>query len=78
MKSENQIILRCKQPIKNGKPLQCLLPFSYSVGERNILQTVLFSLFSHHVLNALESDNISNKVYVLGHKYILGLYQSSF
>ena len=47
MKSENQIIVRCKhkQPIKTEKPLQCLLPFSYRVGERNILQTVLLSFF---------------------------------
>ena len=41
MKSENQIIVRCKQPIKIEKPFQCLLPFSYSVAKRNILQTVL-------------------------------------
>ena len=27
MKSENQIIVRCKQPIKIEKPLQCLLSF---------------------------------------------------
>ena len=45
MRSENQIIIRCKQPIKIEKPLQCLLTFSYSVGERNILQTVLLSFF---------------------------------
>ena len=33
MTSENQGIVRCKQPIKIEKPTQCLLPF-YSVGER--------------------------------------------
>ena len=43
MKSENQIILQCKQPIKTEKPLQRLLPFSYSVGEKNILQNVFLS-----------------------------------
>ena len=81
MKSENQIIVRCKhkQPIKTEKPLQCLLPFSYRVGERNILQTVLLSFFfSFYSLNVLQSDNNSNRVYVLGHKYILGPSQSSF
>ena len=41
IKSENQIIVRCTQPIKIEKPLQCLLLFSYSVGEGNILLTVL-------------------------------------
>ena len=45
MKSENHIIVGCKEPIKIEKPLQCLLPFSYSIGERNMLQTVLLSLF---------------------------------
>ena len=35
MKSENQIIVRCKQPIKIEKLLQRLLTFSYDVGERN-------------------------------------------
>ena len=46
MKSENQIIVRCKQPIKIEKPS------SDSAGERNILQAVLLSffqgLFSQH------------------------------
>ena len=46
MKSENQIIVQCKQPIKIDKPLECLLLFSYSIGERNILDTVLLSFFS--------------------------------
>ena len=44
-KSENQIVVRCKHPIKIEKPLQSLLPIYYRVGERNILQTVLFSFF---------------------------------
>ena len=45
MKSENQIIVRCKQPIIIEKPLQCLLTFSQSFGERNMAQTVLSSFF---------------------------------
>ena len=81
MKSENQIMVRCKQQIKIEKPFQCLLPFSYSVGEKNVLQPVLsffFFFFSLYYLNALQSDNNSNTVYVLGHEYILGPSQSSF
>ena len=39
LRSENQIIVRCKQPIKVDEPLQYLMPFAYSVGER-IVQTV--------------------------------------
>ena len=34
-----------KQPIKTGKPFQCLLPFSYSVGEGSTLLTVFFLSF---------------------------------
>ena len=46
MKSENQIIVRCKQPIKIEKPLECLLTFSHRAGERNILHfVVIFSVF---------------------------------
>ena len=68
MKSENEIIVRCKQPIKIEKPLQCLLPFSHTVGGRNILQTdfVAVFLFSLYFLNALQSDNNGNTVHVLG------------
>ena len=36
---------RRKQPIKIQKPFLCLLPFSHSVGERNILQTGLLPFF---------------------------------
>ena len=46
MKNGNQIVVPCKQPIKMEKPLQCLFMFSYSIGERNILQTILLSFFS--------------------------------
>ena len=45
MKSENEIIVRCMQPIIIEKPLQCLLTFSQSFGERNMAQTVLSSFF---------------------------------
>ena len=38
----------------------------------------LASFFSFYFLNALQSDNDSKTVYVLGHKYILGASQSSF
>lgn len=31
---ENQIIIRCKQPIKIEHPSRCLCPFSYSVRKR--------------------------------------------
>ena len=61
MKSEIQIIIKCKQPIKIEKPLQCLLKFSYRAGERNILQTVLSSFsFSFNFLYAFRSDNNGN------------------
>ena len=46
-----------------------------------IVQTVLLSFvifFSFYVLNALQSDNNSNRVYVLGHKYVLGPSQTHF
>ena len=45
------------------------------VNARVIVQTVLLSFvifFSFYFLNALQSDNNSNRVYVLGHKYVLG------
>ena len=41
-KSENQIIVRS---IKLEKPFQSLLTFSRSVGEKNILLSVLLSFF---------------------------------
>ena len=79
MKNENQTIVRCKQPIEIENPLQCLLGFSFSVGERNILQTVSWSFFwSFYSFNALESGSKSSTVYVLEHKYVLGPSQSSF
>ena len=53
MKSENQIIVRCQQPIKIEKPLQRLLQFSYRVGEKDILQTVLLSFFSVFIFSML-------------------------
>ena len=51
MKSENQIIVRCKQPIKIEKPFQSLLTFPCIAGERNILQTILLSFFSVFILS---------------------------
>ena len=73
------MIVRSKQPIKIKKPFQSLLTFSHSAGEKNILQTVLLSFFfSFYFLNALQSDNNSNRVYVLGHKYVLGPSQTHF
>ena len=81
MISEIETIVRCKQPLKIEKPLQCLLPFSYSDGGRNILQIVLsfliFLFFSFYFFNALQGDNNSNTVYVLGHKYVLGASHNS-
>ena len=78
MKSEIQIIVRCKQPIKIEKPLQSLLTLPYIAGERNIVQTVLLSYFECLFSFALQSDKNSNRVNVLGHKYILGPSHSSF
>ena len=59
MKIENEIIVRCKQPIKIEKLLQCLLPFSHTVGGRNVLQTDFVAIFLYglYFLNALQSDN---------------------
>ena len=49
MKSENQIIVRCKQPIKIEKPLQRLrlrLRFPYIAGEKySSDHFVIFSVF---------------------------------
>ena len=43
MKSENQTMSVTNQ---NQEVIQCLLTFSYSIGEINILQTVLLKFFS--------------------------------
>ena len=45
-----------------------------------IVQTVLllFSSLSLFFLNAFQSDDNSNRVYVLGHKHVLGLSQAHF
>ena len=69
MKSENKIIVRCKQPIKIEKGLQCLL--------MALMKEIFFELFPSHFfgsfyfLNALQSDTYRKTVYFLGHKYIL-------
>ena len=78
MKSENQIIVRCKQPIKIKKPLQCLSTFSHNAGERTFFRLFCRHFLSVYFLNALQSDYNNSTVYVLGHKYILGPSQSSF
>ena len=48
MKNENQIIIRCKQPIKIEKPFQSLLTFPYIAGEKKYSSdrfVVIFSVF---------------------------------
>ena len=66
---ENQIIVPCKEPIKIEKPLQCLLTFSYSAGEKYSSDCFVdICFFSFYFLIAFQSDNNSNRVYVLGHK----------
>ena len=48
MKSENQTIIRCKQPIKIEKPFQSLLMFPYIAGEKKYSSdhfVVIFSVF---------------------------------
>ena len=67
MKSENQVMVQCKQPIKIEKAFNRLLPFPYSVNERNILQSAFLSFFffSFNYRNALQSDNNSNIAYQL-------------
>ena len=77
MKSESEIILRCKQPI--NREAIFVLPLSHCVGERQYcFDSFVASFFSFYFLNALQSDNDSKTVYVLGHKYILGASQRSF
>ena len=44
---------------------------------KEIFFSFLSFFFSFHFLNVLQSDNNSNTVYVLGHKYILGPSQGS-
>ena len=48
MKSENQIIIQCKQPIKIEKPFQSLLTFPCMAGEKKYSLdhfVVIFSVF---------------------------------
>ena len=67
------------QPIKIEKPFQSLLTFFNSAGEKKIFFRVFCChFFSVYFLNALQSDNNNNSVYVLGLKYISGPSQSSF
>ena len=45
MKSENQIIVRCKQPMKIEKPLQGLFMFSYTMLVKEIFFRQFFLVF---------------------------------
>ena len=69
-----QIIVRCKQPIKIEKPLQCLLTFSSSIGGRNIRQSVLLSAFiampSKAVITVIQfmSESGVKHIYAREHK----------
>ena len=80
MKSENQVIMWYKGPIKIEKPLQCLSPFSYSVSERNILQIALFSIFFGFIFSVPSKViTIVIKFMILGmDMIILGPFQHSF
>lgn len=72
MKGENQTIVRCKQPIKIGKPLQCLLTFSSAFVKEIFLRPLCCHFFvQFYVLNVLQSYNNINKVYVPGHKFYI-------
>ena len=62
MKSEKQKVVRYKQPIKINKPLQRLFAL---VKKKNIRYGFVVIFFSFHFLNALQSDNNSNTVYVI-------------
>ena len=65
------MIVRCKQPIKIEKPLQCLWAFSYCVDERNILQSVLLSfVFSVFIFSVL------SKFIIVIHFMFLGINMS--
>ena len=76
--SWNQIIVRSKQLIKIEKPFQSLLTFSHSAGEKIFFRVFCCHFFSFYFLNALQSDINSNRVNVLGHKYVLGSSQTHF
>ena len=54
MKSENQIsIVRCEQPIKVEKPLQCLFTFSYTSLVKEIFLRLFCDLFSVFIFSPL-------------------------
>ena len=80
MKSQNQIIVRCKQSMKIGTPLQCLYMLSVKkkISDCFVVIFPLFQILFSQCPPILNSDNNSNAVYVLGHEYILGPSQSSF
>ena len=71
--------MRSKQSIKIEKPFQSLLTFSHNAGEKKYSSECFVVIFlSFYFLSALQSDINSNKVYVLGHKYVLGPFQTHF
>ena len=78
MKSENQIIVQCKQPIKIKKPLQSLLMFPYITGEGNILQTVLLLFFSVVILSMPSKVIIVVEFMFLGINIFWALLRSHF
>ena len=79
MKSENQIIVRSKQPIKIEKPFQSLLTFLHSAGEKKIFFRVFCChFFSVYLLDALQSDNNSNRVHVFGINIFWALLRAHF
>ena len=48
-------MVRCQQPIEIEKPFEYLLTFSYSFGERIIIQTFLFVCFSSLLIFSMPS-----------------------
>ena len=70
MKGENQIIVRCKEPIKIEKHYNGCCRFLTMFVKEIFFRLFRCHFFSFYFLSALQSDNDSNKVYVLGHKSV--------
>ena len=64
--SENQLIIRSKQPIKIEGPFQRLLTFIKVLVKKIVFRVFCCHFFSVYFLNALQKDNNSVRVYVLG------------
>ena len=90
-KSENQVVVRSNKPIKLGNPskhpryLLHALVKNHCVGEKSccfvVVVVVLFCFFffvSFYFIKALQSENNSNVVYVLGCKNGLDLLIAHF